>query len=114
MGPEYRCRPWASERRVTCQALEENASEGVEVGATVGRRASDLLGRDVLDRPREVAGLRYLGFRSDLLGQAEVREVAVLAASLVRYEDVPWLHVAVDETMGMGCVKGVGSLRDEA
>ena len=71
-------------------------------------------GRCSRSRAREVTGLRYLRPRSDLFGQAEVREVAVLVVSLVRDEDVPRLHVAVDESMGMGCVKGAGSLRDEA
>ena len=43
----------------TCagQAVEEQAGERVDVGAGVDVAALDLLGRDVVDRPHELAGL---------------------------------------------------------
>ena len=57
------------------QALEEQAPERVHVGALVDGIALDLLGRDVVDRPDELAGRREPAHRHGPLRQPEVRDV---------------------------------------
>ena len=47
----------ALERHVAREAVEEQARERVDVGARVDVAALDLLGRDVVDRPHQLAGL---------------------------------------------------------
>ena len=97
----------ARERDRSRQRLEEHAAEPIDVGAPVHVVAADLLGRHVVDRPDEMpVGRPPVG---DALGQAEVREVHVLATVLAVEQDVRGLDVAVDEP---ACVRGVERIGD--
>src|SRR5206468_9504468 len=64
----------ANERRMPGQAMEEDAAERVDVGASVDRQALNLLGRGIVDRPEEGARLRD-AMRARLLREPEVAEV---------------------------------------
>ena len=77
----------------------------------------DLLGRDVVERPDDLVRGRQAADRTGALGQAEVGEVAVLAAGGASDEHVARLHVAVDEPLFVGGVEGARGLlreRDDA
>jgi hypothetical protein len=73
--------------------------------------ALDLLGRDVVDRPDELASLRQRARGGGALGQTEVREVDVVAGGDQR---VGRLDVAVYEAGRVRRVERRGHLRHEA
>jgi hypothetical protein len=82
--------------RASGEAVEEHAAERVDVGARIGAVAADDLGRAVVERADEHAGLREPLGRRGVLGQAEVGEVDVLVLA-GRDQDVGRLDVAVHE-----------------
>src|SRR5688500_2859705 len=81
-------------RHTSGQALIEDGGKRVDVASGARRLATNLLGRDVVQRPNELARSRQ-PCRSQRLGEAEVGQVRVLPAS---DEDVLWLDVSVDES----------------
>ena len=92
-------------RRLTRQAVVQDAAERVDVGAAVERLAPDLLGAAVVDCPEEGAGLCHrLGARA--LGEAEVAEVGVPVGE----QDVRRLEVAMDQVGAVGVVEGTADL----
>jgi hypothetical protein len=105
MRPQHRHQPVRVERRLTRQALVEDAAERVLIAPRVDGPAVDLLRGDVVGRPHELARLRHPRLRRRLLRQAEIRQVHVLPTALARDQHVPRLHVTVDETPGMGRVQ---------
>jgi hypothetical protein len=105
----------ALERDRAGEAVEQDAAQGVDVGAAVEGAALDLLGGDVGDGAHELVGggeggLRLLG--AHLLDEAEVAQVAVaVGARRARgEEDVGRLDVAVDQPTGVGGVQRAGHL----
>ena len=66
-------------RHAAGEHLEQDAAEGVHVGARVAAALDDPLGRQVVDRPDDRAGLRERRGRRDVARDAEVRQVRVLA-----------------------------------
>ncbi len=93
------------------QAFEHQTREAVLVGAAVQRLASDLLGRHVVDRAHELTvGGPLLG---RTLGEAEVRQVAMLASPVAIEQDVARLDVAMDEPAPVGGVERVGDLLED-
>ena len=99
----------ARERRLSGQALVEDATERVEIRPRFDVVARYLLGRDVLERADDVPWGGNAAERARALGQAEVREVAMLLAAGYCDEDVRGLDVPVHETL---LVSRVQSLRD--
>ena len=103
----------ADERDLAGEALEEQAPERVHVGAGVDRIASHLLGRDVGERAeqalRDVRRLQVARRRGD----AEIREVAVLALLLLVDQDVARLDVAVHQAARVRGVERRGHLSDQ-
>ena len=57
----------APERRLADETFVEQAAQRVDVGPTVDPRADDLLGRDVVDRPQQVAVVSEPGLVGDRL-----------------------------------------------
>ena len=89
-----------AERRPAGEALEQDAAERVDVGASVDLPALSLLRGRVADRADELARGRQPGDRARVLGEPEVGEVDVverLRRSPVDEQDVGRLDVAVDE-----------------
>ncbi len=113
VAPEDRHRAVPAERRLTRQALEEDAAERVDVGAEVERPSLDLLRGDVVGSPGEMADLRRSSVGSDVLREPEVAQIAVLAASFAGDEDVAGLDVAVDQTPLVRRIQGIRDLLDE-
>jgi hypothetical protein len=101
------------ERQLTGQALEHDAAQRVHVGAAVGRFAHDALRREVPDRAGELIAHGRVAGRDHVLGQAEVREVDVLATVLVGDQRVARLDVAVDQAARVCGVECRRELRDE-
>ena len=99
----------APEWRLAGETLVEHAPERVAVRARVDGFAADLLGRQVVERPDEPAGVR--GVSAELLRDPEVGQVRVVA---VVEEHVRGLHVAVDERPPVRGVEGVGHLGQDA
>src|SRR5947199_139597 len=62
---------------VAGERLVEDATERVDVGAGVDLLALELLGRDVVERADEHAGLRETALRSLVLREPEVGEICV-------------------------------------
>ena len=93
------------------EALEEQARQPVLVGTRVDRVAADLLRRDVVDGPHELPVRRPAIRRAP--GQAEVREVCMLAAVGVVEQDVARLDVSMHEATAVGGVERVGDLRGD-
>ena len=106
----------ARERLRAGQALVDDAPERIDVDPCVDRQVLDLLRRDVADAADELSRSRQ-GARGLLavLGQAEVGQVGVIASRLRPRgeEDVPGLHVAMDQAGGMGGVEGARDLVDQ-
>ena len=94
-------------RWAPAQRLVEHHPEGVDVGPGVERMAFDLLGREVLGRAHHLAHLGEVGRGLGRLGDAEVGDEQ---ATVGRGEDVPGLHVAVDEAVAVSVVERVGDL----
>ena len=103
----------ALERRLPREALEEHAPERVDVGPAVDRAALDLLGRDVRDGADERPLTRQAADRGEVLRQAEVAQVGVVAGIRRPHEHVAGLHVAVDEPERVRRVERGGDLADE-
>jgi hypothetical protein len=60
-----------------------------------------------------MAGLGRSSVGSDVLRETEVAQVAVLAASLRRHEDVARLHIPVHQTPLVRRIQGIGDLLDD-
>jgi hypothetical protein len=95
------------------QALIEDASQGVRVGAGVEGLGLELLRRGVVQRADELARARQPGIGGSPPGQPEVREVGV--ANVPRsirtgQEDVRRLHVAMHQPPGVRGVEARGDL----
>ena len=101
------------EGRLAGQALVEDAAQRVDVRALVERVARDLLGSDVLEGAHDLARDRHAGQRPGALGQAEVREIAVLTSRRLGDEDVRGLDVTVDEALLVRRVERLGDLGEE-
>ena len=100
VGHDHRHVLVLAERRPAGEALEQDAAERVDVGASVDLPALGLLRRRVADRADELAGGRQPADRAGVLGEPEVGEVDVierLRRSPVDEQDVGRLDVAVDE-----------------
>ena len=95
------------------QALVQNTTERVDVGATVDLPALDLLGRDVVDRAHKAALAGQAAHRGHVSRQAEVAEVRVLAGSVLGDKDVAGLHVPVHEPDCVRCIEGPADLPDQ-
>ena len=85
----------AAERDAARQHLEHRDPEGVEVAPAVQVVPERLLGREVLDRPDD--GVHRGGARLVDLEPAGEAEVGELHRTVRGEEDVPRLHVAVDD-----------------
>ena len=101
----------AFERRAPRERFEQHARERVEVSPSIHLAALDLLGRDVVDRPRERAVATQAVDRRGMLGEAEVGEERAI---VLVYEDVARLHVAVHQTLRMRCVERLGDRTENA
>src|SRR4029077_16023164 len=88
-------------RTLAGDALEEHTAECVKVRASVHGAPSDLLGRDVVDRADEAAVAGKAADRRDVPRQAEVAHVRTITRGCVLDEDVPRLHVSMDEAGAM-------------
>ena len=88
------------ERHLAGQALIEDAAERVDVGTAIDTSALYLLRRDVAKRADELASVRVAGGSGDILREAEVRELAVLARRTVDHH-VRRLYVTVYKPHGM-------------
>ena len=100
MRPERLRLGLAPKRRLTGEELVEHARECVLVCSAVDVAATDLLGREVVERAGKPSGNgRAAG--TDLRRQSEVGEVAVIRRV---DEDVARLDVAVDELARVGGV----------
>ena len=91
----------AFERHATREHFVEDDADGVEVGGWSDRQAAGLLGREVLSRTDNRAGLRHLGIAGT--GNAKVGHFD-LAVGLD--EDVLRLDVAVDHALLMRDAEG--------
>ena len=100
----------APERRPPGDGLEQHAPERVDVGPPVDLVAADLLGRAVLDRAHELAGLGQACVDLAPLDQPEVRQVRV---ALAVEQDVARLDVTMHEPTGVRRVERGGDLRDD-
>ena len=105
----------ARERHLAGQAPVQHAPQGVDVGAAVHVLAADLLGGHVVDGPDELSGARDAGAGLQPLRHAEVGEERAVRrrARIRREQDVPRLHVAMDQPGGMGGIECRGRLRDQ-
>ena len=92
--PQLRLVALGRERRPAREHVVQDAAERVDVRARVHALAADLLGRDEVDRPHPVAGLRRPRVREHVLGEPEVGQVGVLA---LPEQDVRRLDVAMYE-----------------
>jgi hypothetical protein len=95
------------------QAFEEDACERVDVRLRVDLRPSDLLGCDVVDRPEKRAALSHARACVDLFRQPEVGQVGNRWRAWIRAgldEDVPGLHVTMDQPAAMSGVERGGDL----
>ncbi len=116
MREDHRDVRLAPERRLAREAFVEHAAERVDVGASVDVVAGDLLGRDVVDRPHQVAVVADPGLVGDPLREAEVGEVGMVGAvgAGARVEqDVGRLHVPVDEAARVGRVERARHLGED-
>ncbi len=97
---------------VSAQALVEDDSERVDVGAPVHvPRADELLGRHVVRGPQDLARPREALVRPRVLGEPEVRDPR---ATRGRVEDhVRGLEVPVDAALGVRGGDGVGEVARE-
>ncbi len=94
---------------LACQALVEQAPEGIDVGPPIEDSTPDLLRGETPERSGpSSAGCLLAGD-----GQAEVGEIGVLSAVGPGDEDVRRLDVAVDEAERMRRVERVGDLPDD-
>src|SRR5687767_7091550 len=91
------------------QAVEEDASERVDVGAGVRSFSPDLLRGDVVECPQQLSGRGELGAAAHALHQAEVGEVDVLDGT-GHDENVGRLHIAVEQAARVCRVQGGGNL----
>ena len=98
---------WPGER------VEEHAAERVDVGAPVHLLAADLLRRDVVDGPDELAGAGQPLRGGGVLGEPEVRQVDVVALVAALDEDVAGLDVAVHEAAGVRRVERAPDVGDD-
>ena len=97
------------------QHLVQDATQRVDVRATVDRVALDLLGGDVVGRPHPEAGPRQASGRARALGQPEVGQVRVGLRGLVGDQDVRRLDVAVHQSARVRGVERAGDLgQDDA
>ncbi len=89
MGPEHLEGRIAHERWLAVEGLVEDARERVEVGSGVDGLPGDVLGREVVERADELTGIGQSAGSSDLPGEPEVCEVAVLLARVGRDQELP-------------------------
>ena len=97
------------------QAFENETGEAVLVRRAADGVATDLLGRDVGHRSHELAVGRT-ALRC-ALGEAEIREITVLALVLAVQQHVARLHVAMDQAAavsGIECPRQLLGDRDRA
>jgi hypothetical protein len=103
-----------AKRRFSRQHLERRAAERVLVGSAVHALAADLLGRCVVDGPKEQPGAGQANRPGRFLAQPEVRQVQVIGPAWARVEQhVRRLDVAVDEPARMGRIQGRGDRRHD-
>ena len=100
------------ERHLPAQADVEDGAERVDVGARPDRAdvARRLLGRHVVGRAEDVAGLTQPILSIQLLGQAEVGD---LRLTIGREQDIGGLEVAMNDAVLMGMLHGAGQLFDQ-
>ena len=101
MGENDRELALAVERPRTGETLEEHAAERIDISAAVDRAPFDLLRRNVVDRADEAALAGEAADGGDVSRQAEVADVNVLAIGPGGDENVPRLHVPVNEPGSM-------------
>src|SRR5947209_9026117 len=95
------------------EALEEDAAQRVDIRACVHAVTAGLLGRDVIDRADERPGASQAVTSCDSPRESEVRQVDVLAPDGGGDENVGWLHVAMDEPVGVRGVERLGYVIDD-
>jgi hypothetical protein len=100
----------AVERDAAGDRAVREATEAVDVGATVDRPPLDLLRRDVVDRAEQLARVREARRRVEHLRETEVGEVDLTG---VGDHDVRGLDVAVDEPSVVCGVQRVGDVADD-
>ena len=97
-----------AERRLAGEHPVHHDAEGVDVRSPVDRSPHDLLGRHVLDRPDEHAGVRELRLLIGRvrLGDAEIEDLHVVPATRALDEHhVRRLEVAMNDPRGVGDVE---------
>ena len=93
---EDRCHLRAvAERQRPGETFEQEAAKRVLVGAAVDDVTTDLLGRDIVDRPHELPICRTRGRRG--VGKTEVRKIGVIPVALLIQQHVARLDIAVHE-----------------
>ena len=92
------------------QALVQHTAQRIHIGPRIDRSTLDLLGRRVLDGAEEVSR-RCETSGGRLLSNTEVGQVGVIGALLE--EDVPGLHVSVDESVCVSRIECTGELFDQ-
>src|SRR5690348_1314698 len=98
---------------MTHEAFIENAGQRVLIAPAVGGLALDLFRGQVIDRTDELPGSGQAADARRLLGQAEVGQVAVVAAGAGLGPYVGGLDVAMHETALMGHVQRFCYLANE-
>ena len=109
--PQHAVARLGPERRPAGTHRVEHAAQAEQVAPLIDRLAAGLLGRHVLRRAGDDAGLRQAGVVGRA-GEAEVGQLHPLDA--VGQEDVGRLHVAVNEPLGMGGGQPGGGLHADA
>ena len=116
MGHEHGHVHIAAERDVPREALVEHARKRVLVRPTVDLAALEQLGGHVAQRAEDGADPGDLRARVDRTDEPEVGQEHLLGRpprGRSPEQDVVWLHVAVDQTVGMGLVEGTGDLVED-
>ena len=116
LGPHHRQALLPPERRLAREHLVSGAGQRVLVGAAVDLAALDLLRRHVVERAQELPGRGDADLGERLLAEPEVGEVHVIRLAAPGHpaeQHVAWLHVPVDQAVGVGLVQRGGHLGDD-